>query len=80
MTGWTDLPVDVRALVEATLTPRQLEAWKLRESGRSWRVIAIVQGVTKPTVRERVRVADQRLRDAGLRQNAHGRYSIEAAA
>ena len=82
MSGWVDLPADVRELVERTLAdyPLQLEAWRLREEGRSWRTIALVQGVSRPTVRERVEAADLRLSKAGLRQNAHGRYSIKATA
>jgi hypothetical protein len=80
--SWSDVPADVRALVEATLAPwpLQLEAWRLRECGASWRTIALVQGVGKTTVRDRVAAADLRLRKAGLRQNAHGRYSIGASA
>lgn len=82
MTGWLDLPADVRAFVEETLAPfpLQLEAWQLRESGRSWRTIARVQSVSKTTARDRVESADLRLHKAGLRQNAHGRFSIERVA
>jgi hypothetical protein len=82
MSGWDDLPADVRAFVEQTLAafPLQLEAWRLRESDRSWRTIALVQGVSKTTVRDRVAAADLRLRKAGLRQNAHGRFSIQGVA
>lgn len=82
MGGWMDLPVEVREFVERTLGPfpMQLEAWRLREMGRSWRTIALVQGVSKTAVRDRVAAADRRLWKAGLRQNAYGRYSIEVAA
>ena len=78
--AWVEMPADVRALAEETLTPLQLEAWKLRQGGYSWRTIAVIQGMSRQTVRERVAAADRRLFKAGLRQNAYGRFSIEDAA
>lgn len=75
---WDDLPADVRTFVEEVLGPfpMQLEAWRLRHCGQSWRSLMLVQGASKTTVRDRVDAADLRLHKAGLRQNSYGRFSI----
>jgi len=79
---WDRLPRDIRVFVEATLQPYplQLEAWRLRQCGQSWRVIALVQAASRTAVRDRVAAADLRLRKAGLRQNSYGTFTLKEAA
>jgi hypothetical protein len=76
---WHELPADVRAFVETTLSPYplQLEAWRLELCGKSVRAIATIQAVNRTTARDRLRAAHLRLHNAGLRQNAYGRYTIK---
>ena len=77
---WNSLNPEVRDLIERTLLPAQLEAWKLWHAGVSVRAIAAIQGRSRTTIKDRIHAANVRLEKAGLVQNSFGRYSIKEAA
>ena len=77
---WNQLDPEVRELIEQTLLPAQLEAWKLWHAGVSIRAIALIQDRSRTTTKDRLHAANVRLEKAGLVQNSFGRYSIKEAA
>lgn len=70
--SWVSLDDRIRVIARAVLTEKQLVAYKLSENGMSDRQIAIMCGVSRRAIRDRLDAAD-------LRISSHPDYPKEAA-
>lgn len=61
--SWNDLPPDLRAIVEATLTPKELDAIKLTLNGAGYRRVSLALGIAPETARARLKRARLKLAD-----------------
>lgn len=59
---WLDLPAAIRAIAEETLTPLQLQTYKLSVNGMSERDIAVHANVSRRAIRDRLAEADIKIR------------------
>ncbi len=59
--SWSTLPPAVRQIAEEVCTPKQLEALKLWDGNAGYGRIALMLGVDKSTVRDRVKRGLQKI-------------------
>lgn len=72
-----DLPSNVRVIAERVLTAKQLEAFELEQRGHGMMTIARHLSITKGAAVSRIEGAHLKLRKAGVRQDASGRWFVE---
>lgn len=75
--SWNTLTDEIRAVAETSLTEAQLEVWKLELSGLSMRKIAEYLDLHRSSATDRLAAAHRKLRIAGVRQDAYGRWYLD---
>jgi transcriptional regulator len=78
--SWADLDLATRQLAQATLTPKQLDVWKLELAGVTAYRMELMLDTSRSNIREHLRAARRNLFRAGLRQDDNGNWRIEEAA
>lgn len=80
--SWRTLDPAVREAVEATLTEKQLEAFRLYLAGWSTHAMALALHIDRRAIRDRLDAARRNLARAGVEQSSTGEWTInkEAAA
>lgn len=67
--SWSTLPPSVRERAQLTLTPKQLEAWKLHSLGYGYRRVGRILGISTWSARDRIERA-QTIIDRALKEAA----------
>lgn len=75
--SYANLPPTVKAIAEAVLTDKQLEAWQLELAGQGIRPIAWRMKVTPRVIADRLVRVHQLLLEHDVRQDEYGRWHLD---